>query len=83
MNEQEKAAVLAEFTDQLNQHGAESPLVKGYCQRYADPELQQLFKITVRLQSQLRQGEFRLAPGDESKGGPSIYPVAERRNKTA
>jgi len=82
MDVQKKAALLAEFTDQLNQYGPESPIVKEYCQRFQDVELQQLFRMTVRLQSQLRQGEFRLSSDDDLPARLPAHPNGSRQGRS-
>jgi hypothetical protein len=65
MNEHTLASVVADFANLLNQYGAESPIVEAYGRRYPDPELQRLFRLTVKLQLQLRQGELRALPSDD------------------
>ena len=65
------AKILAEFTDKLNQYGAESKELAAFRAKYeGDKELAKLFATTVRVQAQLKAGQLAALPDDSKTLNP-------------
>lgn len=57
--ENRRAAILAEFTDKLNEFGPDSREIREFRALHeSDKELAKLFQTAVRVQSQFRQGQL-------------------------
>jgi hypothetical protein len=60
-----RAALLAQFTDLLNEHGPDSVELREFVSRHqANKGLLKLFETAITLQAQLRDGTLTTRPGD-------------------
>lgn len=67
-----RAALLAEFTDKVNQFGPESSEVREFRLKHeSDGELAKLFRTVVKVQSQFRQGQLPTRENEAEVRKPS------------